>query len=226
MVCTHGHGDAGEKELHGAAPLLPLLLRLRLSRRGASEGGGRVGGGAPRLRAAILLQLSQVCKVLILIPSAGSVLFRTISFSFSTTGNKINTIQLLSNNLRRLKVTFTIHLSKHLNLQIIIIKASGEFGPDEGRLDIVEKSRDTQREYKVSIAVCKSLIVNCPLIRSFVCLSVFKCSRPGPGGHNMTSPTYLLAPWLAPVIVCLVVVAAHGVRPGLGPRWQSDVGTW
>ena len=131
MVCTHGHGDAGEKELHGAAPLLPLLLRLRLGRRGASGGGVR--GGAPRLRAAILLQLGQVCKVLILIPSAGSVLFRTISFSFSTTGNKINTIQLLSNNLRRLKVTFTIHLIKHLNLQIIIIKASGEFGPDEGR---------------------------------------------------------------------------------------------
>ena len=128
MISTHGHGDAGEEELHGAAPLLPLLLRLRLSRRGS---GG--GGGAPRLCAAILLQLGQVCKVLILIPSAGSVLFRTISFSFSTTGNKINTIQLLSNNLRRLKVTFTIHLSKHLNLQIIIIKASGEFGPDEGR---------------------------------------------------------------------------------------------
>ena len=130
MISTHGHGDTGEEELHGAAPLLPLLLRLRLSRGGPGGGGG---GGAPRLRAAILLQLGQVCKVLILIPSAGSVLFRTISFSFSTTGNKINTIQLLSNNLRRLKVTFTIHLSKHLNLQIIIIKASGEFGPDEGR---------------------------------------------------------------------------------------------
>ena len=131
-MCTHGHGDAGEQEFHGAAPLLPLLLRLRLGWRGASRGGGGGGGGggAPRLRAAILLQLGQVCMVLILIPSAGSVLFRTISFSFSTTGNKINTIQLLSNNLRRLKVTFTIHLSKHLHLQIIIINASGA---DEGR---------------------------------------------------------------------------------------------